>query len=124
MGTDFPSYYTAAVLTLKHQPLRQFYDWVWFQRQIHYAGIDHQLRGYIPHTPLTMLPFVPLTSVPPQRAKQIWVALELLMLAASVFLLAKVTLPSWRCRFLALLAHAALSNNFRLGSITSCSYSY
>ena len=40
MGTDFPNYYTAAVVTLKHEPFRQFYDWVWFQRQIHYAGIE------------------------------------------------------------------------------------
>ena len=30
MGTDFPNYYTAAVVTLKHKPLRQFYDWVCF----------------------------------------------------------------------------------------------
>ena len=72
METDFPNYYTAAKLTLQHMPLRQFYDWVWFQRQIHYAGIDHQLGGYIPHTPLTMLPFLPLTTFAPQLAKQIW----------------------------------------------------
>jgi hypothetical protein len=56
MGTDFPNYYTAAVVTLKHEPLQQFYDWVWLQRQIHFAGIEHQLGGYVPYTPLTMLP--------------------------------------------------------------------
>jgi Tol biopolymer transport system component len=116
MGTDFPNYYTAAVLTLKHQPLRQFYDWVWFQRQIHYAGIDHQLGGYIPHTPLTMLPFVPLTSFPPQRAKQVWLTLELLMLAAIVLLLAKLSrLAMLEVSLLALLSYGALSNNFLLG---------
>ena len=68
MGTDFPNYYTAAVLTLKHEPLRQFYDWVWFQRHIHYAGIEHELGGYVPDTPLTMLPVLPLAAFPPQRA--------------------------------------------------------
>ena len=116
MGTDFPNYYTAAVLTLKHQPLRQFYDWVWFQRQIHYAGIDNQLGGYIPHTPLTMMPFLPLTKFPPQRAKQIWVSLELVLLAASIFLLSKLTrLGALEVAVLALLAHNALSNNLRLG---------
>jgi hypothetical protein len=26
MRTDSPNYYTAAVVTLKHEPLRQFYD--------------------------------------------------------------------------------------------------
>src|ERR1700689_3827030 len=40
METDFPNYYTAAKVTVQHMPLRQFYDWVWFQRQIHYAGVD------------------------------------------------------------------------------------
>ena len=60
MFTDFPNHYTAAVLTLRHQPLRQFYDWEWFQRQVHYAGIERQLSGYAPYTPLTMLPYLPL----------------------------------------------------------------
>ncbi len=83
MKTDFPNYYTAAVLTAKHMPLRQFYDWVWFQRPIHYAGIDRQLGGYVPHTPLTMLPLLPLIPFAPQRAKQIWLELQLALLAAT-----------------------------------------
>jgi hypothetical protein len=116
MGTDFPNYYTAAVLTLKHQPLRQFYDWVWFQRQIHYAGIDHQLGAYVPHTPLTMFPMLPLAAFRPQRAKQIWVTLELILLAASIFLLTRLSrLGKLEIAVLALLAHTALSNNLRFG---------
>src|SRR3984885_15383905 len=116
MDTDFPNYYTAAKLTAEHMPLRQFYDWVWFQRQIHYAGIDRQLGGYIPHTPLTMLPFVSLTSFAPQRAKQIWLVLEVILLAASVFLLARISrLPKLEVLVLSLLAYSSLSANFQLG---------
>ena len=96
METDFPNYYTAAKLTAEHMPLRQFYDWVWFQRQIHYAGIDHQLGGYIPHTPLTMLPYLPLIAFSPQRAKQIWLLLEVILLAASVLLLARIARQRFR----------------------------
>lgn len=116
METDFPNYYTAALLTIHHMPLRLFYDWTWFQRQIHYAGIDHQLGGYIPHTPLTMLPYLPLTAFAPQRAKQIWLVVELLLLAASILLLAKISRrPKLEVLVLALLAYSSLSFNLELG---------
>ncbi len=116
MDTDFPNYYTAAKLVVKREPLRNFYDWVSFQRQIHYAGIDHQLGGYVPHTPLTMLPFVPLVQFSPQRAKQVWLAGQLLFLAACIVLLANLgPLSALEILVLALLAHNALSNNLRLG---------
>ncbi len=116
MFTDFPNHYTAAVLTLHHEPLRRFYDWEWFQRQIHYAGIERQLGGYAPYTPLTMLPFLPLAELKPQRAKQVWLLAELAFLAAAVWLLARLTqLGFLKTLVLALLAHAALSANFRLG---------
>src|SRR5580692_5440753 len=51
--TDFPNYYTAAVLARHHMPLPRFYDWRWFQRQMNYTGTERQLGGYIPQTPLT-----------------------------------------------------------------------
>jgi hypothetical protein len=116
MFTDFPNHYTAAVVTLHHEPLRRFYDWEWFQRQIHYAGIERRLGGYAPYTPLTMLPFLPLAELKPQRAKQVWLLAELAFLAAAVWLLARLTqLGFLKTLVLALLAHAALSANFRLG---------
>src|SRR5690349_18973209 len=46
--TDFPNYYTAAVLVRNGQPLHNYYEWTWFQRQMTYAGIENQLGGYIP----------------------------------------------------------------------------
>src|ERR1700693_6357823 len=70
--TDFPNYYTAAVLTLHHEPLRSFYDLTWFQRQMSYTGTERQLGDDRPNRPLTMLPLLPLAPLDPQRAKQVW----------------------------------------------------
>ena len=65
VSTDFPNYYTAAVLVRQGKPLRDFYDWTWFARQMNYAGIEHQLGAYSPQTPLTMLPMVATAGLPP-----------------------------------------------------------
>lgn len=120
MSTDFPNHYVAAVATLQHQPLRRFYDWEWFQRQIHYAGIEQQLGGYAPYTPLTMLPYVPLAGLKPQRAKQVWLVAEVIFLAAAILLLSSLTgFGLLKTLVLALLAHAALSTNFLWGITTS-----
>ena len=116
MKTDFPNHYVAAVATLHHQPLRQFYDWEWFQRQIHYSGIERQLGDYAPYTPLTMLPYLPLAKLPPQKAKQVWLIAELFFLALAISLLSRMTgLSVLKTLVLALLAHAALSTNLLLG---------
>ncbi len=64
--TDFPNYYTAAVLAHRHAPLRNFYDWTWFQRQMNYAGTERQLGGYTPQPPLAMVPPAP------ARPKPFW----------------------------------------------------
>src|SRR5579884_1252064 len=89
--TDFPNYYTAAVLVTKHAPLRNYYDWPWFQTQMNYAGIEDQLGGYIPQTPLTMLPIVPLAGLQPQTAKRVWLMVNLGLLIAIICLLSRVT---------------------------------
>src|SRR5581483_5695894 len=49
-SSDFPNYYTAARLLKERQPLRQFYEWPWFQRQIARLGFGTQIGGYIPQT--------------------------------------------------------------------------
>jgi hypothetical protein len=114
--TDFPNYYTAAGLVRKGAPLHNYYDWTWFQRQMNYAGIENQLGGYIPQTPLTMLPIVPLAGFVPQTAKRIWLLFNVVFLAATLLMLSRVT------RFgvapVALLAFAgwgSLYSNFLLG---------
>jgi hypothetical protein len=116
ISTDFPNHYVAAVATLHRQPLRQFYDWEWFQRQIHYSGIERQLGDYAPYTPLTMLPYLPLAKLPPQRAKQVWLIAELFFLVFAILIVSRLTgLSLLKTLVLALLAHAALSTNFLLG---------
>ena len=91
LETDFPNYYTAALLVRKGQPLRQYYDWTWFVRQMNYAGIERQIGAYTPQTPLTMLPFVPLTVVAPQTAKRVWLSLNVVFLLLISWLLSRVT---------------------------------
>ena len=114
--TDFPNYYTAAVLVRQGQPLRKFYDWTWFARQMNYAGNEAQLGTYTAQTPLTMLPVVPLAGFPVQRAKQIWLGCNLIFLGAAVWLMSRIT----RLRFesiwlLAFCGYFSLRANFVLG---------
>jgi hypothetical protein len=114
--TDFPNYYTAAVLVNHGAPLRDYYDWAWFQRQMNYAGIEDQLGTYVPQTPLTMLPMVPLSDFPVHTAKQIWLVLNLIFLAAALWMLSKVT--QIRIEYIAILmflGYGSLQSNFRLG---------
>jgi hypothetical protein len=91
LETDFPNYYTAASLVRHAEPLRAYYDWTWFARKMNYAGIDHQLGAYTPQTPMTMLPFVVLTGFSPQKAKQIWLMLNLVFLGVTIWLLSLIT---------------------------------
>jgi Glycosyltransferase family 87/WD40-like Beta Propeller Repeat len=114
--TDFPNYYTAATLLRQHQPLGNYYDWTSFARQMNYAGNGTQIGAYTPQTPLSMLPFVPLTGLAPQTAKRIWLLFNLFFLVATVWLLSKVT----RFRFetiwlLAFCGYFSLRTNFLYG---------
>jgi glycosyl transferase family 87 len=114
--TDFPNYYTAAVLVRKGEPLRKFYDWTWFQRQMNYAGVEAQLGSYVPQTPVTMLPMVPLARFPVQTAKRAWLLLNLGFLAGTFWLLARVTQFSFaQVALVAFVGHGTLASNFLLG---------
>lgn len=114
--TDFPNYYTAAVLVSQHQPLRNFYDWTWFARQMNYAGNGTQLGAYTPQTPLTMVPMVALAGLPPQTAKRIWLVCNLLFLGAAIWLLSRIS--GFRLETIWLLAfcgYFSLRTNFHYG---------
>ncbi|HEY7098522.1 MAG TPA: glycosyltransferase 87 family protein [Terriglobales bacterium] len=113
--TDFPNYYTAAVLVRKHQPLRNYYDWTWFQRQMSYAGIE-RFGAYTPQTPLTMLPMVGLTAFPPQGAKRIWLLFNLGFLALTIWAVSRVSFLRWELvALLALCGYGSLNTNFLYG---------
>ena len=114
--TDFPNYYTAAVLALHGQPLRYYYDWTWFQRQMNYTGTERQLGAFIPQPPLVILPLIPLAGLPPQSAKQVWLALNLIFLAASLWILSKLSrAPIAALIVLAMAGYNTLAGNFVLG---------
>ncbi len=114
--TDFPNYYTAAVLMRRGLPVREYYDWTWFQRRMNYAGIERQLGGYQPQTPLTALPLVGLASFAPQTAKRIWLAINFAFLGLTVWLLARVTgFRTEQMVLLTFLGFGSLYGNFLYG---------
>ena len=114
--TDFPNYYTAAVLVRKGEPLHKYYDWTWFQRQMNYAGIERQLGSYVPQTPATMLPIVPFAFLPVQQAKRVWLVLNLGFLAGTIWLLSRITrLSLAQVVLVAFAGHGTLASNFLLG---------
>jgi hypothetical protein len=114
--TDFPNYYTAAVAVRHHLPLRDYYDWTWFARQMNYAGLGTSFASYTPQTPLTMLPMVGLTALPVQRAKQIWMACNLIFLALTIWLLSRITRFSFvEIWLLAFCGYFSLRTNFLYG---------
>jgi len=116
LNTDFPNYYTAAVAVRHGEPLRRFYDWTWFARQMNYAGIENQLGAYTPQTPLTMLPMVGLTGLAPLQAKRVWLVINLILLAGVVGLLARTS--GIRGEYIAALlfcGYRSLDSNFLFG---------
>ena len=115
-GTDFPNYFTAAVLVRHHEPLHLFYDWTWFERQMNYAGFERQLGAYTPQTPLTMVPLLPLVQAAPQTAKRLWLAANLVLLAVVLWMLAAMTrTPVEQLALLAFCGYGSLATNFGLG---------
>jgi hypothetical protein len=114
--TDFPNYYTAAVLARRGLPLRHYYDWTWFQRQMNFTGSKSQLGGYIPQTPVTMLPLITLSWLPQQDAKRAWLLLNLCCLVASLWMLHTMTRFSiTELAVITFLGYGALHTNFLYG---------
>lgn len=114
--SDFPNYYTSAVLASKRLALRDYYDWTWFQRQMNLAGFERQLGAYAPQTPLTMLPFLPIAGFAPQTAKRIWLVFNLGCLGATVWLLSRLTgFRFEQMTILAFLGFGSLYSNFYYG---------
>lgn len=114
--TDFPNYYTAAVLMHKGMPVRKYYDWTWFQRQINFVGVERQLGGYQPQTPLTALPLIGLAHFPVQTAKQIWLVANFCFLGATIWMLAQITgFRLEQMTLLGFLGFGSLYSNFLYG---------
>jgi len=116
ISTDFPNYYIGAVAARHHDPLRDLYDWTWFARQASYAGIENQLGGYVPQSPATMLPIIPIAGLPPLTAKRIWLVANLILLLAVIGILARMTGVRWEyLTILLLCGYRSLMTNFIYG---------
>ncbi len=114
--SDFPNSYAAARATVSGAPLQAFYSYPDFQREISRDGIDRQLGGYIPQTPLAILPLIPLASLSPIDAKRVWLILNLGFLALTLWLFSRMTTFSVAQAWLIVFGgYLALRQNFWLG---------
>ncbi len=114
--TDFPNYYAAARSTIDSAPLESFYSYPDFQREIDRTGIVRQLGGYIPQTPLAMLPLLPLAALGPIEARRVWLILNLGFLALTLWLFSRMTAFSLAQAWLIVFGgYLALRQNFWLG---------
>jgi len=116
ISTDFPNYYIGAVAARQHDSLPNLYDWTWFARQMNYAGIENQLGGYVPQSPATMLPLIPMAGFPPLTAKRIWLVLNLILLLVVIGILARMTGVRWEyLTILLLCGYRSVMTNFIYG---------
>jgi hypothetical protein len=116
LNTDFPNYYLAASLYHRGIPLDRVYEWIWFQRQKDYAGIQQPLVGFVPSPPMCVLPVLPLSQLSPLAAKRAWLILNLGFLLLALGMLQRVTKLGWRrTALISLLCIAPLRANFLLG---------
>lgn len=114
--SDFPNYYAAARSTLEGTPLQTFYQYPDFQREIDRSGIERQLGGYIPQTPLAMLPLIPLAGLRPIDARRIWLVVNLGFLCLTLWLFSRMTVFSMARSWLIVFGgYLALRQNFWLG---------
>jgi hypothetical protein len=83
---------------------------------MNYTGTERQLGSYIPQTPLTMVPILPMSGLAPQAAKQVWLLLNLILLVGAALLIARMThTPLGIILLIALAGYRSLDSNFRLG---------
>jgi hypothetical protein len=116
LNTDFPNYYLTAVLRLEHQPVDRAYEWIWFQRQKDHHQIPQGLVGFVPNPPLCAAPMLLLGSLTALAAKRVWIFLNLACLAASLYILRRVTeLGGRHLLLIAGLCLLPLRTNFILG---------
>ncbi len=116
---DFANYYTASKLVVQGRALHPAYDdFSWFQRQMDRVGIRNQVGGFIPHPPPTALVFLPLTLWGPVVAKNLWMLVNLALLAVCITLLSRIAQLDWIIAALIVFASGyGLLNNFLFGQL-------
>jgi len=96
LTSEFPNYYLAAELYHRNIPLDRIYEWTWFQRQNDHLEVRDGLVSFAPNPPTSLLTMLPLTRLQPLAAKRVWLALSLLFLALSIYVLHRITTLGWR----------------------------
>ncbi|HEY6339380.1 MAG TPA: glycosyltransferase 87 family protein [Candidatus Sulfotelmatobacter sp.] len=96
LKSEFPNYYLAAELYHQGIPLDRVYEWAWFQRQNDHLQVRDGLVSFAPNPPTSILPLLPLTRLKPLAAKRVWMGLNLVLLALSLFALRQTTQLGWR----------------------------
>ncbi|MCK6559514.1 DUF2029 domain-containing protein [candidate division KSB1 bacterium] len=116
---DFANYYTAARLVREGAPLaRAYQDFVWFQMEMDRKGIVHQVGGFIPHPPPTATVFLPLTFLDAVAARNVWTAVNALLIVVCICGLACLTRLHWLATAVILLGTGfGLINNFLFGQM-------
>jgi Glycosyltransferase family 87/WD40-like Beta Propeller Repeat len=118
LNTDFPNYYVGARLYRQGYSIERVYEWIWFQRQKDHLGVDQRLVGFIPLTLPSILPVMPLSSLPPLQAKHVWLLMNLVFLASTAALLKSSTkLKMQRVVLLTFLAVLPLHDSFLDGQM-------
>ncbi len=118
LDSDFANYYLAAHIYREHYSVERVYEWTWFQRQKDHLGLDRPLVGFIPSTLPSILPILPLSSLPPLQANRCWLVISLGSLFLAVAVLKRTTNLVWRrIGVLTFLAIAPLHTNFLLGQV-------
>jgi alpha-1,2-mannosyltransferase len=117
LGTDFPSYLTAAKIVADGGDVDRLYDNSWFQQQMRRYQIGEPSEGkFAPFPPPTALLLVPLTALSPLNALRVTTAISVLCLIGSIVLLAQIL--SWSIvdsAVFVLLSGFAVLNALRFG---------
>jgi len=116
---DFANYYTAARLVREGAPLaRAYQDFVWFQMEMDRKGIVQQVGGFIPHPPSTAMVFLPLTFLDAVAARNVWTAVNALLIVVCIWGLARLTrLHGLATAVIFLGTGFGLINNFLFGQM-------
>lgn len=117
VNTDFPNYYVTARLLREGSSVDRVYEWEWFARQKDRMAVTQPLAGFIPHTPLSALVLWPIAELPPLEAKHVWIVCNVIMLAAALVLLSRISEVSWRWAVIAALYSIPFYRNLEYGQL-------
>jgi len=117
VGSDFPSYFTAAKIVADGGSVERLYDIPWFQEQMRHYQIGKPAAGkFSPQPPPMALMLVPLTRLEPLNALRVMTVVSVLCLVGSIVLLTRVL--AWSAldaALLVLLSGSAILGALRLG---------